>query len=59
MYILCDELFAPNPTNVHLVPEEDLLFCEQDDQHQSNETKNCLLLRFKNCTGNLIRLDYE
>ena len=59
MYILCNDLFALDSTDTHLILEEDLLFCELDEHDEREEAKTCLLLRFKNCTGNQIRLDCE
>ena len=37
------------------------MYCENadGDEDESEETKICLLIRLKNCTGNLIRLEFE
>lgn len=64
-YLMCDNLFTYRnsnqsqrslrsigsnlPTVRHVICEEDLTM--------NNEGKPCLLLRFKNCTGNVIHLD--
>ena len=39
--------------------EEDLMYCENQDRSEKYECKTCLLIRLKNCTGNIIRLEYE
>ena len=61
-YLICDNLFSHRRSNVsnasgmsnmstvrHVICEEDLTI--------SSEGRPCLLLRFKNCTGNVIQFD--
>ena len=58
MYVLCEDNFSPNSTKKTLILEEDLIFCEQAEG-STEESKTCLLLRLKNCTGNVIQLEDE
>jgi len=63
-YLICDNIFSVRNSNQsnrslqslssnynvrHIISEDDLAI--------NNEGKPCLLLRFKNCTGNVIELD--
>jgi len=62
-YLICDNLFSHRMSNAsnmsgmsamsqnvrHIICEEDLT--------TNNEGSPCLLLRFKNCTGNIIELE--
>ena len=58
MYVLCEDNFSNSSTKKSLILEEDLIFCEQEEG-STEESKTCLLLRLKNCTGNVIQLDEE
>ena len=58
MYVVCEDLFSEDSEKERrLIVEEDLIYCEQRDD--GYESKTCLLIRLKNCTGNIIRLDLE
>ena len=57
MYVLAEDLFT-NATAGAMVMEEDLIYCENQDRSEKYECKTCLLIRLKNCTGNIIRLEY-
>ena len=59
MYVLCGDIFSDNETTKQLVSEEDLMFCELTEDEDDEESKTVLLIRLKNCTGNIIRLEYE
>ena len=54
MYFLCDDIFSQS-SKKRLISEEDLIYCEQENG-SSAQSKTCLLLRLKNCTGNVIQL---
>lgn len=58
MYVLCEDNFSHNSTRKSLILEEDLIFCEQTEG-SAEESRTCLLLRLKNCTGNIIQLEDE
>ena len=58
MYVLCEDNFSKHSTKKSLILEEDLIIAEQTEGNRE-EIKTCLLLRLKNCTGNVIQLDDE
>ena len=58
-YILCDDIFEQDSSKPWLIPKEDLIYCEKDDNSEVTQSEICLLLRIKNCTGNVILLDEE
>ena len=58
-YILCDDIFEHDSSKPWLIPKEDLIYCEKDDNGEVAKSEICLLLRIKNCTGNVILLDEE
>ena len=57
MYVLAEDIYVGS-TEKTLVIEEDLIYCENSDRSEKYECKTCLLIRLKNCTGNIIRLEY-
>ena len=56
-YVLCDDIFDHDSDRPYLISKEDLVYYGKEEGDEVTSGKTCLILRIKNCTGNVIVLE--